>query len=43
MALIIVALALLSLYSNVQKARRAKIETVTIVPSASPSPAADTR
>jgi len=33
MALILVAMAGLAIYSNVQKARRAQIETVTIVPA----------
>lgn len=40
MALILVALAGLAVYSNVQKGRRGQIETVTIVPAAPvlPSP-----
>ena len=40
MALILVALAGLAIYSNVQKARREQIETVTIAPAAPvlPSP-----
>jgi hypothetical protein len=40
MALILVAMAGLAIYSNVQKARRAQIETVTIAPAAPvlPSP-----
>jgi hypothetical protein len=42
---ILVAMALLSIYSNVQKARRDKIEKVTISPVASvgPSPQASQR
>ncbi|HEY2138622.1 MAG TPA: hypothetical protein VGH00_00975 [Chthoniobacterales bacterium] len=44
MIIIVVALALVAIYANVQKARRDKIEKVTIipvtaVPSPSPSPA----
>ena len=43
MIIIVVALALVAVYANVQKARRDKIEKVTIIPvspaaSASPSP-----
>jgi hypothetical protein len=38
MALILAAMALLSVYSNVQKARRDQIEKVTITPAASVSP-----
>jgi hypothetical protein len=43
MLIIVAALALIALYANVQKARRDKIEKVTIVPisetpTASPSP-----
>jgi hypothetical protein len=43
MIIIVAALALVALYANVQKARRDKIEKVTIIPvseapSASPSP-----
>jgi hypothetical protein len=39
MVVIIVALALVALYANVQKARRDKIEKVTIIPvSATPAP-----
>jgi hypothetical protein len=38
MALILVAFALLALYANIQKGRRDRIETVTIVPAAAPSP-----
>jgi hypothetical protein len=47
MGLILVAMALLSLYANVQRAHRGRIETVTITPApassatpAEPSPAA---
>ncbi|MGI9173219.1 MAG: hypothetical protein ACR2F0_07910 [Chthoniobacterales bacterium] len=41
MAIIIVAFALLAIYSNVQRWRRASFESVTIVPAAvSPTPAA---
>ena len=43
MIIIVVAMALLAIYANVQKARRNKIEKVTIIPvstapPASPSP-----
>ena len=43
MSIIIIAVALVALYANVQKARRDKIEKVTIIPilespTASPSP-----
>jgi len=43
MIVIVVALALVAIYANVQKARRDKIEKVTIIPvsvapAASPSP-----
>ena len=37
MGLIVAALALLSVYSNIQKSRRDEIEKVTIVPAASPA------
>lgn len=37
MIVILVAMALLSIYSNVQKARRHRIEQVTITPAASVS------
>ena len=37
MALFLIVMALLSIYSNVQKTRRAKIETVTITPAESPA------
>ena len=39
MVVIVAALALIAIYANVQKARRDKIEKVTII-SVSPSPAA---
>jgi hypothetical protein len=39
MVVIVVALALIAIYANIQKARRGKIEKVIIVP-VSPSPAA---
>jgi hypothetical protein len=41
MIIIAAALALLAIYANVQKARRATIEKVTIIPvaTATPSPA----
>jgi hypothetical protein len=44
MIIIVVAMALLAIYANVQKARRKEIEKVTIIPvaispSATPSPA----
>jgi hypothetical protein len=44
MIIIVVAFALVAVYANVQKARRDKIEKVTIIPvspapSTSPSPA----
>ena len=39
MIIIVVAMALLAIYANVQKARRNEIEKVTIIPVAiSPSP-----
>jgi hypothetical protein len=38
MLVIIVAMALLALYANVQRWRRNKIETVIVIPAASPSP-----
>lgn len=41
MALILVAMTLVTVYSNVQRARRSQIETVTIAPAApTPTPAA---
>jgi hypothetical protein len=41
MLAIVVALALVAIYANVQKARRHKIEKVTIIPvSVTPSPSA---
>jgi hypothetical protein len=42
MIVIIVALALLAIYANVQKARREKIEQVTIIPVTSTPPASPT-
>ena len=41
MIIILVATALVAIYANVQKARRAKIEKVTIIPisTATPAPA----
>ncbi|HEX8898504.1 MAG TPA: hypothetical protein VF751_07385 [Chthoniobacterales bacterium] len=39
MVVIVVALALIAIYANVQKARRDKIEKVIVIP-VSPSPAA---
>ncbi|MGI8480796.1 MAG: hypothetical protein ACR2MF_01805 [Chthoniobacterales bacterium] len=36
----VVVLALVALYANVQRARRGKIETVTVTSLASPSPSA---
>jgi hypothetical protein len=42
MALILIVMVALAIYSNFQKARRAEIETVTIIPAtpsaATPSP-----
>lgn len=44
MLVIVVALALVAIYANVQKARRDKIEKVTIIPvSATPAPSATPR
>jgi hypothetical protein len=37
MIVILVALALLSLYSNVQRWRRDKVETIIVIPAASPT------
>jgi hypothetical protein len=37
MLIVIVAMALIALYANVQRWRRAEIETVTITPALSPS------
>jgi hypothetical protein len=37
---IIVSMALLAIYSNVQRLRRSKIETVIVTPIATPSPTA---
>lgn len=36
MIIIVVAMALLAIYANVQKSRRNQIEKVTIIPIASP-------
>jgi hypothetical protein len=41
MLIIVIGLALIAIYANVQKARRDKIEQVTIIP-ASPTPTAST-
>jgi hypothetical protein len=38
MIVILLAMALLSLYSNVQRWRRDKVENVIVTPAASPSP-----
>jgi hypothetical protein len=37
-AIVLLAFALLAVYANLQKFRRAKIETVTITVAATPSP-----
>jgi hypothetical protein len=39
MIIIVVAMALLAIYANVQKARRKELEKVTIIPIATPPPA----
>ena len=39
MIIIVVAMALLAIYANVQKGRRSEIEKVTIIPIATPPPA----
>jgi hypothetical protein len=39
MIIIVVAMALLAIYANVQKSRRNQIEKVTIIPIATPPPA----
>jgi hypothetical protein len=39
MIIIVVAMALLAIYANVQKGRRNQIEKVTIIPIATPPPA----
>jgi hypothetical protein len=39
MIIIVVAMALLAIYANVQKSRRNQIEKVTIIPIATPAPA----
>jgi hypothetical protein len=38
MIVILIAMALVSLYSNVQRSRRSKIETVIVTPVATPPP-----
>jgi hypothetical protein len=40
MIVIIVSMALLAIYSNVQRVRRSKIETVIVTPIATASPSA---
>lgn len=40
MIIIVVAMALLAVYANVQKYRREKIESVTIIPVSTATPAA---
>jgi len=40
MMIILIAMALLAIYANVQKSRREKIESVTIIPAPSVTPAA---
>jgi hypothetical protein len=40
MLVVVVAMALLAVYANVQRWRRDKIENVIVIPSGSPSPAA---
>ena len=42
MIIIVIAMALLAIYGNVQKARRSQIEKVTIIPVATPPPASPT-
>ena len=37
-AIVLLAFALVALYANVQKVRRNKIETVTVLPVATPTP-----
>lgn len=39
MMIIVVAIALVAVYANIQKARRNKIESVTIVPAPTATPA----
>jgi hypothetical protein len=39
MIIIVVGMALLAIYANVQKARRNEIEKVTIIPISTPPPA----
>jgi hypothetical protein len=40
MIIIFIAIALVAVYANIQKARRDKIENVTIIPAATTTPAA---
>lgn len=40
MIIIVVAIALVAVYANIQKARRDKIESVTIIPAPTTTPAA---
>jgi small neutral amino acid transporter SnatA (MarC family) len=40
MVVIVVTMALVAIYANVQKWRRDKLETVIVTPIATPSPAA---
>ena len=42
MIIIVVAMALLAIYANVQKSRRNEIEKVRIIPIATPPPASPT-
>jgi len=42
MIIIVAAMALLAIYANVQKARRGKIEKVTIIPVPTAAPATPT-
>ena len=39
MIIIVIAIALVAVYANVQKARRDKIESVTIIPAPTTTPA----
>ena len=40
MIIIVAAIALVAVYANIQKARRGKIESVTIIPAPTATPAA---
>lgn len=40
MIIIVIAIALVAVYANIQKARRDKIESVTIIPAPATTPAA---